>query len=836
MNKRKWIINFIISVIIFGTIGYFLRIGLSSDNLIKMIINSEIDVDAIRYHQPYIFTNNLNHFFITIIITIVIYFYICIFYTDEKSYTSRKQITDSFIRILWGESLVFSFIFGTNPNFYEYEVYFIFVILFTIFLYLFFVEYKVINKEENDKEKENKGKKIFESRKEIFPVLKGYLNTVKSISIVGNWGVGKTFFINEFLNDKNNKDCYEKIYIDVSLFSEDKDLINNINNQLNNILSKNNILINKNNIFDALFYQPESWLKTLYLCLIKSDNFLKSQEILKNKINEISLKKTLICLDNLERTGSKERIKKILSLIEEILPDNIIRIYLYDSEKISEIFSEEKFKEYIQKYSEQELSLKEPSLNELTDELFEFEGVKEEYLLMEEKLEKIKIDENFAGFSKEIETISESLRNPRLINQCSHIMKNEKIKYSNTIKFYYALINKIFLKFVIIDSEKIKNIYSDKLTNCENMSQEKLVEIIIYLFFFKNEMGIINEENLNHLSNLLDGKWEELETDYESEVREREEYILDNLKKKIDYINISDILTYIGLLSKKYNNEQIKSKLKKVFIKDKFYIIDSLEDVYKKEFYYYILELLDDEDLERIRLKEFYLINDKKKYEKENKDNIVAEYLAKFKEIPKVLIFNIGAENYKNFTTKGYRNFLSEEKQGNYKNCLSDINLRNYKSVNEVSLFEYIDNQIREQIIDEIFSLVNSIELQKERSIIKKIMNLSISQKLELKLENEKMKNKIKIIQNHLKRSIGKMIFSDFYLVEEHLYIKLKPPKNEIKIYFTVDDLENINEIWNCGEDQNQQDAKDIILIELTRIKKKGMESKNTRQITGILN
>ncbi|MGL5624693.1 P-loop NTPase fold protein, partial [Cetobacterium sp.] len=334
-------------------------------------------------------------------------------------------------------------------------------------LYLDYHIKDTIVEEDTDKNK------IFESRKKDFPILDGFLKINKGTSIIGKWGSGKTFFIKYFLKKSKFKDDYEHIYIDTSLFLENKNLINNINIQLDDILIRNKIIPQKNLIIESLFYQPEGWLKSICKYFFQKESYLDEKKELSLKIKELS-KKIVIVLDNLERLESKEKIQNMLSIVEEVLPVEIPRIYLYDLEKLKNLFEKENnnnsigIEEYFEKYTDFTLTLSEIDDKEIIKEFRFSEDTKKVYKETMKRLnnilgeslyrrnkekKNIKIIEKITEEIKSIEEIISLLKNPRLIKQCHAIIKNEGISYSEEIKFYFAILIFIFSKKIDINQE-----------------------------------------------------------------------------------------------------------------------------------------------------------------------------------------------------------------------------------------------------------------------------------------------------------------------------------------------------------------------------------------------
>lgn len=166
--------------------------------------------------------------------------------------------------------------------------------------------------------------------KDIMEILNNFEkeNTYKKIFINGKWGIGKSFYTNKYIENKNNA-----IYI--SLFGKDnieviqeeiaKELFKKINSKLK-FLKKGKELAKK--VSGSISYKGIS---------INSPE-IKSKSVIEEYYSILNEKENLIIvIDDLERKSSKIAIEDILGIIEQLSLCKKIKIVLIgDESKIKE--------------------------------------------------------------------------------------------------------------------------------------------------------------------------------------------------------------------------------------------------------------------------------------------------------------------------------------------------------------------------------------------------------------------------------------------------------------------------------------------------------------------
>lgn len=237
---KKYIIK-IITIIGSFLLGAVLREGLSSK-----IITEKLSENNMITNINYIYTFGIKEIITVLIFTGVVYIYFYIKYIESK--TSLSEIKAIFSKIVYVELIIFAFTLGTclqdmlilyNINGYLFLMSLVTILSLKI---IFSIEksYKLEAEEDENR------KKLYKSRKELLGRLETYLSNMDAVAITGAWGIGKTVFLKEFFyrdeNGDNAEKKYEKIYVDVSVFTENKRIIEKIERDLNNIFEKHGIL------------------------------------------------------------------------------------------------------------------------------------------------------------------------------------------------------------------------------------------------------------------------------------------------------------------------------------------------------------------------------------------------------------------------------------------------------------------------------------------------------------------------------------------------------------------------------------------------------------------
>lgn len=454
----------IINIIIFYILGYLLNKAFVVNNE-ETIFSYNIGVNEI-----------LLSFLFTFLIGIILYNYY------NKS--SLNYFFKIFKKILFLELSLFSFIIGTLKwKFFDFSNINKLRLLYTALITgLFFCLERFEAYEFKVAEKKNKEPDLYKSRGKYLSIIDMYLQNMESFSITGEWGIGKTKLIENFFEkecketeNKYYKDKYEYIYIDSSMYSENEKIIETLEEELTKKFKKYKVLKFKNSFVKNVFLQNETILKVLH-------NFfsfeISPKNDTRNLANEITKKNKIlvICLDNLERLGSRERICNLFSIVDEFISENIKKIYIYDEEYMKKIFkkNEDDFIEYIEKYVFNKISLtKVEDIGEIIKEELEIKNVIRD---LEKKNKKVKdyiisqLKNENSELIPKVEIYMEQLKkitNPRYIENLKKYIRSLKNKYNGEIEYLveYKIIRDTFNHLSKTDILENENFFENNNKN-----------------------------------------------------------------------------------------------------------------------------------------------------------------------------------------------------------------------------------------------------------------------------------------------------------------------------------------------------------------------------------
>ena len=587
----------ILRIVIATGLGIIFNKIFSSTN--KIVGNLE----EFKHEIPFIYTVGLLEITIFILGTSVLA--LIAYITYHKSRSSQKEISKIYNFILEAEVLIGSFIIGTqilnNKNKFNLCLSDFWIVSFIVVLIILLNNFIY---EKNDKPKKiiSKKNKLYESKKPLLKLMDEYLESMSSFSIIGKWGTGKTNLIENFFygeekdsNGKKYKDKYEMIYIDVSIYSSNQKIIEVIESELNNLFKNFGILKKTTTFMDELFAQNNNFLIGVYQYVFSSGTVCEERKKIEKKVCEIwnNNQKTIVfCLDNLERSNSKDRIIKLFAIINEILPSNIKKIYSYEEKEMITIFqnnilkketfekeSRFDFIEYIEKYTFNKIEINDVSIEEILKE----SPIAKEYIetiikrcdnislisKIEKEIKKT-INENIysdvneymdnlnADFTKKLKNIKLKLKNPRYVENLLNYLKssiNEGDQYK--YKLEYKIIRD-FLPAITIDNFKIQTLKSLEIFNevralrlkrdgratlsADRIEPNKLEQLCLYLLFKIDDDGDLTSDinkKINYFEMFFKNKGALNKTEeYEDlkKLKENPEINLLKILKKISFI------------------------------------------------------------------------------------------------------------------------------------------------------------------------------------------------------------------------------------------------------------------------------------------------------------
>lgn len=726
----KWI-KFISSLVISYVLGFTLSKGLSATNTLKY------KNEVLKHELPFIYTVGINEMLIVLIITMLISIVSHAYY--EKSQSSQKQILKLFCGILWIECILFSLILGTwqekilsseeSGFIYEYSL-----LIISIFIYILVIFF-LLNKKDNvtcEKEEDD----LFESRKKLLPMIKFYLENSKGFSIIGDWGIGKTKLIKNFFEKSKNEfekkygEYYELIYIDVSTFSDNKKIIQEIEEQINLIFRKNKILKLETDLLESLFNETSTWFKNLKNIIFEKNYLKDSKSSLCEKIKELKKNKNkeiVLCLDNLERIIDRERIVNLLAVIDDITTDNIKKIYVYDKKHMEVIFEEIAFDNYIEKYSEGFIEVKEVLIEEVIIDSVNFKLIEFNLILKKMgKLQEIKDKKIKEKVIEKIEEAQRNLTNPRKLLNIQKFINNKKIQFPDKIKIEYKLLIDLFGEFNFND-EVQKNLFFENF-RYENRKKYEMFQALAQGKFSLDKIDVELEKDKLKKEALCgeDLKIIEFIKYCEKQGLEKEKSELFKQLKIYDIKNLENLQDIISLI---YDKVDIN--------------IDKMRIIYKKNFF----NSSKDYDLEEI--KSFIKII------------LIRSNLKNFKEISRILFKNLNEydELYK----------------------LAPVNFeKGLKKIKGINLEEFI-NSVKKIKKRNTFNLINLEELKEELKILDKIDTMKKQEKLEEKFET-KLKEKAFLEMGEVFNLSGICNVSDLNINIKIDYLEINENINEENI------------------------------------------------------
>lgn len=794
--------------IIFSSVDYIVFKGIKLEHL-----------------TPFYISINFKEMLLILAVSIISFLFIL-----RKENTKRKIIKN----LIYFELYFFGFSTGTTNN---EELFFVIFILFLIFL-LFFSFFENLFKE-NKKEIET----LYKSREKFLSIIDFYLSNMKSFSIIGNWGIGKTklienFFYGDYKDDKEKYyfEKYEFIYIDTSIYSENKKIIEVLEKEIKVLLKKYKFLSLDIKFVKEIFLEENMFAKIIskiFFCDVFLEN---SKKELEEKIKTISKeKKIVICLDNIERSNDKNRIVELFAILDEILPQEIKRIYVYDEKQMIKIFEKdnEDFVDYISKYVFNKIRV---------------DGIKLEEVLSDRE-----------NLVREIKKIKDKVSNGR--NLIEKSITKEFKSYSNSEEITKTLKEKVEQYFKEILEKLNSPRYLVNLKEYLGVDEKRLeykVEYKIIRDFFSNlELEDILDENIGIYNIFNVGEYRQKDesnnkyflrdiplrdVDIEKLVQK---YIFE-LNKKIE--NIGEINNY-QFITAYFGEKQIyfESYYKNIPLEETKPIKEL--EYHKKNPEKYLFEIIGTLEFYReqglIKLNEYienkefiYLINDYKGFSKVyNLDNKVLKIILKRVKINKSGNYKTEFGNYnQEYLTKAFNKVYvrdSKEIKSLIQFLLTEDKVKKYFKIRECREKDEFDEFFKDEFgIEEIRELYAFLKEKLEENV-NDLKNIGLNVlDIQLSLEVFKELCNIEVIStkiNFYKKISEEILKSDFIIErierkDNKLIIKNIYRENEIEV--TSDNVDfYLKELTEEKEKELYDDTKiqniDTLKIELYKFKNK---------------
>ena len=531
--------------------------------------------------------------------------------------------------------------------------------------------------------------------KNILDILESFEkdNTYKKIFINGKWGIGKSFYTNQYIKNKNNA-----IYI--SLFGKDtieviqeeiaKELFKKANSKLK-FWKKGKELAKK--ISGSISYNGIS----INSPEIKSKSVIEEYySILKEEENLV------IVIDDLERKSSKISIEDILGIIEQLSLCKQIKIVLIGDE--SRINEEDKkvwdsFKEKIIEKEYKILKFSKEAINSLViSKLKEYIDEKELNSFVDIFIENFPVD-NLRTINKGVNLFLE------VINM--YIYKQ------------YLNINLVILKSCMaVVIEETENLFKPKEINSKEKSDsyesfytslDENIETRIERHYFDSSFFMNKEAVLVHyILAIFEGNYTKNLIDEMNQVIEQ--YINSKDEKNIFYLNEQKIRE---IVNGKYN-----------LIIEKKYIYTCLDefidDIYNILDWYNVFKIEYDE----IKLKEVFkeiVFDNYYKKEKELYENIIDRFELKYENCDKLRTY---VEEYNKYIEEKYYTEKIEMIEKSFQNKEFDIQKLRWidsafiqsnkeiqfeRFITKARVNNYFISDIREEITEEEWKWIHYI-------------------------------------------------------------------------------------------------------------------------------
>lgn len=478
MQYGLYLINKMILALSVFLVTLFIKDNILTVNNAKKIYMKD-GFPVFEDSYKYLLTSDNKWYFIVLSI-ILLFFYGIILYDKNVKVLNKieKLVISGIIYVVLFFDLIkknyYQFLsWDLSKSIIEMENEHKFLILYSISICLVFF---LTRKNEKNSEENT----IFPSREQLGRSLEYYLNAgVKSILIDGEWGSGKTYFIENFLKKSTNE--YSPIWVKASLFNNKKEIKKFIFEELKVILEDNCISINP---IDDLMKKFELIGNNTFINFSKANSsFDNDIQLVKKYIEKIN-KKVILVIDDLERVTNGNLVKEYISIISEIEDSLNLRVFiLMDFSKIER----EENRVYINKYYERHLKIPKLEHSEAINTFFDNDILKkciQDYINL--------LESNNNGNNKK-STFLDFLKNPRYVsrsvNELNEIVKRINPK-SNLTKSNISFKKKVHLIYSVISFQLLRSVYPEK--KIDQLGKE---EFLNFEFVFTELYNTFNNSN-----------------------------------------------------------------------------------------------------------------------------------------------------------------------------------------------------------------------------------------------------------------------------------------------------------------------------------------------------
>ena len=376
-----FLFNLSISFIIYGLIKKYIEIKNILNEFSQILFITIAGVIASLFEFDFI-KNNFNKPNLICIFILVTLLLIILFLIESIIYS--KSIKDIFIQnikiySIWIKLTIFICLAISKLTIFELVVAQMLIIVINIVITKLSLESTNIKKRQNFYScvPINSSDQLFSSRRKQLKFVKKELinkfDNINSVVISGNWGTGKSSFVNALKNELLKDNNVDIINIQCGIECDLKQILNSISLQIENIMKKNNIYTRNNGIihkyFKSIYNLVENTDYEIFahignLFKNNTQNFFELRDEMNNKLRKLKDMKIYIFIDDLDRILDEESRINILKIIyESINLDRCLTIFSLDMDQ----FLCEREYGYIEKYVDFNINLTNISFYEIVD-------------------------------------------------------------------------------------------------------------------------------------------------------------------------------------------------------------------------------------------------------------------------------------------------------------------------------------------------------------------------------------------------------------------------------------------------------------------------------------
>lgn len=327
---------------------FFYLVSIIMGDLVPQLTKSTVEVAKILNENGKIVTNTQfdiipNGRIAVIMILVMSWIFFLFKYENSKD---REEITVKIFFLVQLYICFSGFLYGMNKE--KYDVFLIFEFLFGVLFS--FLSRGYLEKENDEKEKDKKEFHLYSSRdiskKKLEYLLSNKNEVISSILIDGDWGTGKTYFLDCVLSDKKEK--YDIFKYDALLFDSREKLIKVFLNDLKMLLKKYKFLIGDSSDYLSILEPVVSKLPFgLGEIFSKKMSLENSKKEFKEFLERLE-KEVIVVIDNFERIRDRKAFIQMIGFLHELNEFGKIKVIaILDRKKLNKIGIEE---DYVDKF------------------------------------------------------------------------------------------------------------------------------------------------------------------------------------------------------------------------------------------------------------------------------------------------------------------------------------------------------------------------------------------------------------------------------------------------------------------------------------------------------